>query len=104
MSWLTKLQNRWQLKNVRQVIVVLIVFACTGFTIKHLEKPVMGWVLGTEDYHFLFKVVFYVFILPVYFTVLLFYGFIFGQFRFFWVFEKKMWRRMIGRKLDENAE
>jgi len=38
--------------------------------------------------------VYYLLILPVYQLFLLFYGFIFGQFRFFWEFEKKFLKRV----------
>ena len=37
-------------------------------------------------------------ILPVYNILLLFYGFVFGQFHFFWKFEKRMLSRMLNRK------
>jgi len=44
------------------------------------------------------KILYWVLILPIYNVVLLIYGFLFGQFKFFWEFEKRMFRRMTGRK------
>ena len=102
MNWLEKLQKRWQLKSLWQVVIVLIVFACTGFTVMFLRKPVTGWISNGSEGSTTFTVVYYVLILPVYNVILLVYGFIFGQFDFFWQFEKKMWRRMTGRK--ENGQ
>ncbi len=95
MRFLKKLQNKWGLANLKQVLLVLLVFACTGFTVLFLKKPLFaliglqqfsGTVLGTVLYLLL--------ILPLYQAVLLFYGFVFGQFHFFWNFEKKMFQRM----------
>jgi len=39
-------------------------------------------------------VAYYFLILPIYNVILLLYGFIFGQFHFFWNFEKRLMRRL----------
>jgi hypothetical protein len=39
-----------------------------------------------------------VLILPVYNVILLIYGAIFGQLRFFWEFEKRFFMRIVGGK------
>lgn len=101
MGFLDKLQNRWQLKSITQVIIVLIVFACTGFTIMFLKKPIMGIVGKSLDSHWFNDVLYYLFILPIYFIVLLFYGFVFGQFNFFKSFVLKTCNRLLGRKNKE---
>lgn len=97
-NWVSKLQKRWNLGSGWQVLVVLLVFACTGFTVLFLKRPLFRWIQTDPEYNTLFSVLYYVFILPVYNVILLFYGFIFGQFRFFWEFEKRMFRRMAGKK------
>ena len=38
---------------------------------------------------------YYWFILPIYNVVLLLYGALFGQFRFFWEFEKRFFGRLV---------
>jgi hypothetical protein len=95
MSFLEKLQTRWKLKSLGQVVLVLIVFACTGTTVLYLKAPLF-WLLGiTEKTDAVWRTVIYLLaILPVYQVLLLMYGFIFGQFQFFWDFEKKMLKRM----------
>ncbi len=45
-----------------------------------------------------FSVLYYILILPVYNVFLLIYGALFGQFKFFWEFEKRFFKRMMGRK------
>jgi len=46
----------------------------------------------------MFTVLYYVLILPVYNLFLLIYGALFGQFKFFWAFEKRFFGRLFGRK------
>ncbi len=36
-SWLERLQFKWGLKSIRQVILVLAVFACTGITVVYIN-------------------------------------------------------------------
>jgi hypothetical protein len=98
MSYLNKLQDKWKLKSIGQVIIVLIVFACTGFTVLFLKKPVVTFFSVDGEPNLTYSILYYILILPIYNIILLFYGFIFGQFRFFWDFEKRMFARMGGKK------
>lgn len=94
------LQKRWGLKSTSQVVLVLLAFAATGTTVMLLKKPVVGLFTEGGEQPILFTVLYYLLILPVYNLILLGYGFLFGQFTFFWAFEKKMWARMTGRKKE----
>lgn len=96
-KWIAYLENRWQV-NTWRVILILIVFACTGFTVMFLKRPIMNLLYADGEKHWVFTVLYYVFILPLYNIVLLIYGFLFGQFSFFWAFEKRMFKRMTGQK------
>ena len=98
MSWLDRLQARWNLKSSFQVLIVLIVFACTGFTVLFLKRPVVSFFTADGEQNIWFSLAYYILILPIYNLILLFYGFVFGQFRFFWAFEKRMFRRLTGKK------
>ncbi len=93
-SWITRLRAKWNLKNTSQVVVVLIVFACTGFTVLFIKKPILTLLAGDEGNTKLASVLYYIFILPIYNVLLLFFGFVFGQFQFFWEFEKRSFRRL----------
>lgn len=104
MSFLHALKNRWKLNSVGQVVLVLIVFACTGFTIMFLKSPVVNWIAGSEGNQMWLTVLYYLFILPIYNIILLIYGFVFGQFAFFWDFEKKMWYRLTRQKHKIKSE
>ncbi len=90
--WIRKLQLRWGV-TPRQVIIILIVFALTGTTVVLIKKPILRAIFNGEDPVWGFYVLYYVLILPVYNMFLLIYGFFFGQFTFFWEFEKRFFRR-----------
>ncbi len=94
MSFIEKLQARWQLKSLTQVILVLIVFACTGFSVLFLKVPLFTLLGFKNDGGILGILLYLVIMLPLYQVLLLFYGFLFGQFSFFWNFEKKTFQRM----------
>ncbi|MEM6361702.1 MAG: DUF6787 family protein [Bacteroidota bacterium] len=97
MSWFEKLQKKWDVGPLR-VILILIVFACTGFTVLFLKEPVLSMILPDGERSWLFTVAYYVLILPIYNVILLIYGFVFGQFKFFWAFEKRMFQRISKKK------
>jgi uncharacterized membrane-anchored protein len=98
-NFLEKLQSKWKLKSLFQVIIVLVVFALTGFTILFIKKPIFDFLGISMDRGGFWKTVLYLLlVLPLYQIILLFWGFIFGQFGFFWEKEKQFLRRIMGRK------
>ncbi len=96
-GWVKRLSDRWGVSPGR-VILILIVFACTGTTVMLLKRPVVAFFAGDGEQPLLFSILYYLLILPIYNVILLIYGFIFGQFSFFWEFEKRFIRRFSGRK------
>lgn len=96
-SWIERLKQRWNLGSAYQVIVVLAVFACTGFTVLFIKKPVLHFLVGAQGDSTIASVLYYVLILPLYNVILLGYGFLFGQFKFFWEFEKRFFYRIFGK-------
>ena len=100
MSWIEKLKERWNLKSGWQVVIILIVFACTGTTVLLIKRPLVAYFTVDGEQSTLFSVIYYLLILPIYNVILLCYGFIFGQFEFFWEYEKRTFRRISGRKAN----
>lgn len=94
-GFLKRLQIKWKLESLLQVILVLVVFACTGFTILFIKAPILDF-FGVEKGGFLNTVLYLLLVLPLYQIFLLAYGFIFGQFNFFWEKEKQLFRRIAG--------
>ena len=97
LSWLARLQSKWELNSVAQVLIVLLVFSLTGSTVVFLRKALFGWVGFDEMTPWWLKTITYlVFVMPAYQVLLLAYGALFGQFRFFWNKEKKLLKRLQG--------
>ncbi|MEX2512025.1 MAG: DUF6787 family protein [Cyclobacteriaceae bacterium] len=96
-NFLEKLRAKWKLKSIWQVILVLLVFTCTGFTILFIKQPIFDLLgIGMESGGFWKTVLYLLLILPLYQVFLLLYGFLFGQFSFFWEKEKLFFKRMAG--------
>ncbi len=85
-NWLTRLQDKWELNSIRQVIIVLIVFGLTGTTIAMTKLFFMSF-FGLEHINFILKILIGIL---AYQVLILIYGTLFGQFRFFWNKEKKL--------------
>ena len=96
-QWIENLKSRWHLKNTWQVIVILIVFACTGTTVLFLKRPLFFYLFQDGEKPLWASIMYYIMILPIYNILLLAYGFVFGQFSFFWDFEKRFFRRIISK-------
>jgi hypothetical protein len=89
-------KERWNIKSNWQVFVILVVFAVTGSSAALLSKPVLalfGIVKG-EVSNWIYYPLYIILIFPIYQVLLVSFGFIFGQFTFFWAFEKKMLKSM----------
>ncbi|HRD54041.1 MAG TPA: diacylglyceryl transferase [Flavobacteriales bacterium] len=97
-GWVQRLAKRWNVSPA-SVGIILLVFACTGFSVLFLKRPLVAWASGDDGTPpLLFSVLYYILILPVYNLLLLFYGAVFGQFSFFWAFEKRFFARLFGRR------
>jgi hypothetical protein len=97
-GFLQRLQTKWKLESLFQVVMVLVVFACTGFTILFVKNPILDF-FGVErggERSFINTVLYLILVLPLYQIFLLIYGFIFGQFKFFWEKEKQIFKRIAG--------
>jgi hypothetical protein len=90
------LKTRWGIASNFQLAVIIVVFAITGSTAAYLSKPILKWFDITKESTSLwvYYPLYILLILPVYQILLVGIGFLFGQFRFFWAFEKKMLRGM----------
>lgn len=88
-------KQRWNIQSNAQLTVIIIVFALTGSGSAWLSKPFCLWLGITKDeLGFWFTPVRLLLIFPIYQVLLVLIGFLFGQFEFFWKFEKKMLRSM----------
>lgn len=90
-----KLKQRWGVESNFQLTIIFIVFAITGSASAMVSKPVCIWLgITKEDFGFLFTPIRLILIFPLYQVLLVTIGFLFGQFAFFWKFEKKLLRKL----------
>jgi len=94
-----KLKKRWNIESNFQLVLILIVFSITGSASAWVSKPFVEWLgLNKDDMPgWLFTILRLILIFPIYNVLLILIGTVFGQFKFFWAFEKKMFSRF-GRK------
>ncbi len=88
-------RQRWGITSNFQLTIIIIVFAITGSSSAWLSKYACNFIGVTkEDVGFWFIPIRLLLIFPIYQVLLVLTGFLFGQFSFFWRFEKKMLRAM----------
>ena len=85
-------KDRWNIKSNWQLVVIIVVFAVTGSSAAYLSKPILATfginkdTVSAWEYYPLYIIL----IFPIYQVLLVSFGFLFGQFTFFWAFEKKL--------------
>jgi hypothetical protein len=91
-----RLKEKWGIKSNWQILLILIVFSLAGSSIMFV-KPLWYNVFGvTESTPTWLRVtIWLIMVFPTYQVFLLIYGFLLGQFDFFWKKEKVMFRAMI---------
>jgi len=87
-----KLQKRWQV-NGKQLFLILCVFAITGTTTAYISRQITTW-LEIEKYSGMFWLLKIIVLIFGYQIIILLVSIPFGQFSFFWNYEKKILRRM----------
>ena len=102
---MNKLKEKWGITSNYQIIIILLVFSITGSVAVWIAKPVLNLVgLDKEVVSpWLFWPIRIFIIFPIYQILIVIIGTLFGQFKFFWGFEKKMLTRL-GFKRFEDRE
>ena len=93
---MNKLKHRWNITSNWQLIIIFVVFAITGSSAAYLSKPITNYIgLTKESFSlWIYWPIRILILFPIYQIMLVLFGAIFGQFKFFWEFEKKMLDRM----------
>jgi manganese efflux pump family protein len=92
---MNKLKEKWGVSSNIQLTIIFIVFAITGSSSAILSKPFTNLVgISKENFGYFFLPIRLIIIFPIYQVLLVIIGTVFGQFSFFWNFEKKMLYRM----------
>jgi hypothetical protein len=93
MAWWQKLKNRWEIESDFAAIIIFVVFGITGTS----SLYVADFIQGILDNNFSLSpgwgtTIRIVLVFIVYQFLLIMWGTLFGQFRFFWTQEKKILR------------
>jgi len=95
--FMDKLKKRWGIESNWAIIAILVVFAINGSFAAWVAKPVtnfFGITPETINPSWLYLPIRILLIFPIYQLTLPIVGWLFGQFKFFWNFEKKFLTRV----------
>ena len=101
---MNRLKERWGITSNWQMVVIFIVFGITGSTAAKIAGPIteMIGIDSETTAGYIYWPVRILLIFPIYQVLLVAFGWLFGQYKFFWTFEKKMLRRLgLGKLLSE---
>jgi hypothetical protein len=94
-----RFKKKWNIESNFQLVVILIVFAITGTSTLYVRKGIFFLLGITDETQLWLRITLYILIIfPAYNVMLLIVGFLFGQFKFAWEFEKKMFNGIFNRK------
>jgi len=83
----------WKDHKVVHVILVLLVFTCTGLSVARIGSWLAQWA-GFERFSLSYWLMWIVALLPLYNVLLLCFAFLFGKFRYFREKQRRMLRKV----------
>lgn len=86
------LKRRWGVDSNRRFIVIMLVFSCAGMSILWVKEPVYRLFGVSGDTTLWLKIPICI---GIYQVLLLGWGTLMGEFRFFWEKEKKLGRSLV---------
>jgi len=91
-----KLRVKWNVKHRWELVPIFLVFAATGSSSAFIGKPILNFLnITTLNFGaFGYWAIRILLLFVVYQILLVCFGWVFGQYEFFWNFEKKMLRRL----------
>lgn len=91
-----KLKAKWKVDGF-QFFMIMCTFAVTGTLTAIVSRFITSWVGFTDQTFWLWKFLLRLCVLVFgYQAIILVVSFFFGQFRFFWAYEKKIWKWLFG--------
>ena len=104
MNFFQKLKIKWGINSNFQLLIILLVFSITGSLAVYIAKPLLDLVGANSDSMslWIYLPIRIAIIFPTYQVLIVIIGSLFGQFQFFWNFEKKMLSRLGFKRFKEN--
>ena len=89
------LNKAFKTRNTFQLFIVFLVFALSGSISVFVTKPIVEFLKIDQylDSYLLELIIRIIIIFPIYQVILLLIGTIFGQFNYFWNFQKKIFSK-----------
>ena len=91
-----KLVNKFKANSIRHLFIIFIIFAISGSGSLFISSPILV-VLGLDKlitFYPLYIFVRIILIIPIYQFILIIIASLFGEFDYFWKFEKKFLQRL----------
>ena len=91
-----KLKEKWGITSNFQLLIICVVFSVTGSISLWIGKPLLDFIGFDKSAvsPWIFWPIKIAIIFPIYQILIVIIGALFGQFTFFWNFEKKMLARL----------
>ena len=90
------IKDKWGISSNIQLLTIFLVFGVTGSLSVYISQPLLNFI-GIDRMtisSWLYWPIRILIIFPVYQILIVVIGTLFGQFKFFWKFEKKMLARL----------
>ena len=96
MKWLNYLKAKWNIESNIQFFIIMLVFSITGSLALLVAKPILAFtgMSPANTSLWIYILVRIIILFPIYQVLILIVGWLFGQFSFFWDFEKKILKRL----------
>jgi len=79
-----RMKTKWQIESNYQLAIIMVVFGLTGFTSAYLKTLIFQWMgMNSDTPVWARTLILLLLLIPLYKALLIIYGTIFGQFRFF---------------------
>jgi len=92
-EWVTRLKKKWNIDSNWDFVLIMVVFSIAGMSIVYVRQPLFHLLGITTATPFWIKFIAWLSIVfPTYQINLIIFGFLLGQFNFFWEKEKQMGR------------
>ena len=90
-----RLKEKWGVESNTQFWLIILTFSITGSSLRWIVSPILENVFGiNSETPYSIHIPMYILVAyPSYQVMLMIWGTLLGQFKFFWEFEKKMLRR-----------
>ncbi len=98
-KFIQRMKKKYNVATTLELCVIMTVFSLAGMAIIYIRKPIFHLLGISATTPFILKFLAWLAVVfPAYQINLLIFGFLFGQFPFFWEREKNLWRFLLRRQ------